>query len=122
MRRFKRVHEIADTAEKIPLRLYLFDILYLNGESLIALPYTKRRKILTENAGNTPLTKQILTNKKATANKFLQEAINAGHEGLMAKKLDSPYTPGTRGKRWFKIKPILASRSGHSGRRMGLRT
>jgi DNA ligase-1 len=107
MRRFKRVHEIADTAEKIPLKLYLFDILYLNGESLIAIPYTQRRKILAENAGNIQLTKQILTNKKATANKFLQEAINAGHEGLMAKKLNSPYTPGTRGKLWLKIKTIL---------------
>ena len=107
MRRFKRVHEIVDTAEKIPLKLYLFDILYLNGENLIALPFTKRRKILAENAGTIPLTKQILTNKKATANEFLQEAINAGQEGLMAKKLDSPYTPGTRGKRWFKIKTVL---------------
>jgi len=107
MRRFKRVHEIADTAEKIPLRLYLFDILYLNGESLIALPYTKRRKILTENAGEIPLTTQTITGKKETAEGFLKEAVNAGHEGLMAKQLDSPYTPGTRGKRWFKIKTIL---------------
>jgi DNA ligase-1 len=39
--------------------------------------------------------------------RFLKEAMTAGHEGLMAKKLDSPYTPGTRGKRWFKIKPVL---------------
>ena len=38
---------------------------------------------------------------------FLKEAIAAGHEGLMAKKLDSPYTPGRRGKRWLKIKTIL---------------
>ncbi|HEX9262284.1 MAG TPA: DNA ligase, partial [Candidatus Bathyarchaeia archaeon] len=35
------------------------------------------------------------------------EAVNAGHEGLMAKKLDSSYTPGMRGKRWFKIKTVL---------------
>jgi DNA ligase 1 len=107
MRRFKRIHGIADSAEKIPLKLYLFDVLYLNGENLISLPYTQRRQILAENAGKVPLTKQIITSKKRTANSFLQEAVNAGHEGLMAKKLDSPYTPGTRGKRWFKIKVVL---------------
>jgi DNA ligase-1 len=107
MRRFKRVHEIADAAEKIPVRLYLFDVLYLNGESLISLPYLQRRQILAENAGDIPLTTQIITDNRKDAENFLKEAMGAGHEGLMAKKLDSPYTPGTRGKRWFKIKPIL---------------
>jgi DNA ligase-1 len=107
MRRFKRVHEVRSIAEKIPVKLYLFDVLYLNGESLISLPYVQRRKVLAEKAGAIPLTRQIITNKKERAKTFLKEAIDAGHEGLMAKKLDSPYTPGTRGKRWFKIKPVL---------------
>jgi len=107
MRRFKRVHEIEDTAEKIPVRLYLFDVLYLNGENLISLPYLRRRQILAENAGGIPLTTQIVTGNGRDAEKFLKEAVGAGHEGLMAKKLGSPYTPGTRGKRWFKIKPVL---------------
>jgi DNA ligase-1 len=107
MRRFKRVHAIEDMAEKIPVKLYLFDILYLNGESLIILPYSQRRKILAENAGEIPLTKQIVTDKKEEAEKFLKEAIDAGHEGLMAKRVDSPYTPGIRGKHWLKIKPVL---------------
>lgn len=109
MRRFRRVHGIADSAERIPLRLFLFDILYLNGENLINLPYTERRQILMNNAGKILLTKQIITGKAEIANDFLQEALNAGHEGLMAKKLDSSYTPGTRGKRWFKIKAVLES-------------
>jgi DNA ligase-1 len=107
MRRFKRVHAIADTAEEIPLQLFLFDILYLNGKNLIGLPYTKRRQILAENAGEIPLTKQIVTDKPQVAAAFLKEAVNAGQEGLMAKKLDSPYTPGARRKRWFKIKTVL---------------
>jgi DNA ligase-1 len=107
MRRFKRVHEVQDMAEKIPVRLYLFDVLFLNGESLISLPYVRRRKVLAENAGEIALTTQIVTDKKARAKKFLKAALDAGHEGLMAKRLDSPYTPGTRGKRWFKIKPVL---------------
>ena len=107
MRRFKRVREVRGMAEKIPVKLYLFDALFLEGESLIALPYLKRRKILAENAGEIPLTAQLVTNKKKQAEKFLNEAMDAGHEGLMAKKLDGVYTPGTRGKRWFKIKPVL---------------
>ena len=107
MRRFKRVHDISEAAEKVPVRLYLFDALYLNGESLISLPYLQRRQILAENAGGIPLTTQIVTGKKEVAEKFLSESLSAGHEGLMAKKLDSPYTPGTRGKRWFKIKQVL---------------
>jgi len=107
MRRFKRVHGIADTAERIPLQLHLFDLLYLNGKNLVGLPYTERRKILEENVGKIHLTEQIVTDKNEVANAFLKEALDAGHEGLMAKKLDSPYTPGTRGKRWFKIKTVL---------------
>ena len=107
MRRFKRVHEVQGTAEKIPVRLYLFDVLYLDGESLISLPYVQRRAVLAENAGEVPLTAQLVTDKKDRAETFLKAALDAGHEGLMAKKLDSPYTPGTRGKRWFKIKPVL---------------
>jgi len=107
MRRFRRVHAIENAAEEVPAKLYLFDILYLNGQNLIATPYEKRRQILAENIGGIPLTKQLITDKIEEAEQFLKEAINAGHEGLMAKKLDSPYTPGIRGKRWLKIKPVL---------------
>ena len=107
MRRFKRVHAIEDMTEKIPVKLYLFDVLFLNGGSLISVPYLQRRQILAENAGGIPLTEQIVTDKTEEAEQFLKKAIDAGHEGLMAKKLDSPYTPGTRGKRWLKIKPVL---------------
>jgi DNA ligase-1 len=107
MRRFRRVHKVRDMVEKIPIRLFLFDILYLNGRSLISLQYVQRRKILAANAGEIPLTTQVVTDQQDLAEKFLRQAMEAGHEGLMAKKLDSPYTPGTRGKRWLKIKPVL---------------
>jgi DNA ligase-1 len=107
MRRFKRVHGVEDMTEAIPVKLFLFDILYLNGQSLIALPYMQRRQILAENAGEIPLTKQIITSNVEEAERFLKEATSAGHEGLMAKKIDSDYVPGIRGKRWLKIKPTL---------------
>jgi DNA ligase-1 len=53
------------------------------------------------------MTSQLVTNDVQEAEQFLKKAMDAGHEGLMAKRLDSPYTPGIRGKRWLKIKPIL---------------
>jgi DNA ligase-1 len=107
MRRFRRVHGIDEMAKEIPLELQLFDVIYYNGQSLIDVPYERRRKKLTEIAGGIPLTKQIVTDSPHQAKDFLIEALNSGHEGLVAKKLSSPYTPGIRGKRWFKIKQTL---------------
>jgi len=107
MRRFRRVHEVDETAKQIPIELQLFDIIYLNEESLTNKPYTERRRILSQIAGDIKLTKQIVTSDPRRAEEFLREALNNGHEGLVAKKLDSPYTPGIRGKRWFKIKRTL---------------
>jgi DNA ligase-1 len=107
MRRFRRVHDIEEMIEKIPVELHLFDLIYLNRQSLIADPYVERRKKLGEIAGGIPLTKQIITDNPREAERFLKEAIKNGHEGLVAKKLDSLYTPGIRGKRWFKIKESL---------------
>jgi len=79
MRRFKRVRAIEDMIKKIPVELYLFDVLYLDGESLISLPYTQRRQILAEHAGKVRLTKQLVTDKIVRAKRFLKEAIDAGH-------------------------------------------
>jgi DNA ligase-1 len=107
MRRFRRVRSIEDMAKRIPVRLFLFDILYLDGKSLISTPYLQRRQALADNAGQICLTKQTMTDSVKEAQVFLERAMNEGHEGLMAKRIDSEYTPGIRGKRWLKIKPVL---------------
>jgi DNA ligase-1 len=107
MRRFRRVHEIDRMVKEIPVRLYLFDALYVDGRSLISFAYIDRRRNLKESAGKIPLTKQLVTRKSREAELFLEEAVDKGHEGLMAKRLDGPYTPGVRGKHWFKIKKTL---------------
>jgi DNA ligase-1 len=107
MRRFRRVHEIDEMTTEIPIELQLFDIIYDDGESLVGKPYTERRERLRAVAGSIRLTKQIVTDNRQRAEEFLNEAIGNGHEGLVSKKLDSPYTPGVRGKRWFKIKKVL---------------
>ncbi len=107
MRRFRRVHGVEEMVKRIPVELFLFDLIYVDGKSLIADPYVERRRKLKEIAGNIPLTRQIMTSSPSEAERFLKDAIDKGHEGLVAKKLDSPYTPGIRGKRWFKIKLSL---------------
>jgi DNA ligase-1 len=107
MRRFRRVHSVQDMAVKIPVRLFLFDILFLNGMSLIAAPYTQRRLLLAEHAGQIPLTVQLVTDKVEEAQRFLEQAMSEGHEGLVAKRINSGYTPSMRGKNWLKIKPVL---------------
>lgn len=107
MRRFRRVHSVQDMVVKIPVRLFLFDILFLDGMSLIAEPYTQRRLLLAEHAGQIPMTAQLVTDKSEEAQRFLDQAMSEGHEGLMAKRINSGYTPGMRGKNWLKIKPVL---------------
>ena len=107
MRRFRRVCSIEKMVEEIPVELYLFDIIYMNGESLINLPYVERRRKLSGAVSSISLTKQMITSSPKEAEHFLEEAINNGHEGLMAKRLNSPYIPGIRGKHWLKIKRTL---------------
>ena len=125
MRRFRRVHDIDAAAQEIPLRLFLFDLLALEGESLIDVPYRERWSRLEAFVPRDVLTPRKLVRSTEAIDAFLRESLEAGHEGLMAKALDSTYTVGKRGKKWFKIKPadrldlaIVAAEWG-SGRREG---
>ncbi|HTM07512.1 MAG TPA: ATP-dependent DNA ligase [Verrucomicrobiae bacterium] len=125
MRRFRRVHGIETAAGEIPLRLYLFDCLYLDDVSLIDEPYETRWRRLERLTRGKHLARRFVTGDKVLSEAFLNESLASGHEGLMAKALDSTYMPGNRGKLWFKIKPaetvdcvIIAADRG-SGRRRG---
>ncbi|HLA46271.1 MAG TPA: ATP-dependent DNA ligase [Thermoplasmata archaeon] len=125
MRRFRRVHDIDALRREIPLRLHLFDLLHVDGRTLINAPYRERWAALERLAPAEVLAERIVTSSRAEIEAFLKEAIEAGHEGLMAKQLDSTYTVGKRGKKWFKIKradtldcAIIAAEWGH-GRREG---
>jgi len=110
LRRFRRKYNIEEMIEKIPLELNLFDILYIEGESLIDTPFRERRKRLEESVNESEkikLAEQLVTKKVEEAEKFYKRALELGHEGLMAKKLDAVYEPGNRGKKWLKIKPTM---------------
>ena len=125
MRRFTRVKNVDEMVELVPLRLHLFDVLYLDGELLIDEPYRRRWETLESIAPEELLAERIVTSSPEEAERFLVEALALGHEGLMAKRLDSPYTPGSRGKAWFKIKEaetldvVVAAADWGSGRRRG---
>jgi len=125
LRRFRRIRDVLKETERIPLRLWIFDVLYLNGEILLDKPYIERRKILEEIVDEKFLTPMIITSDPSEALKFMEKAVNEGHEGLMIKQLNSTYKPGRREKLWLKLKPaenldlvIVAADWGH-GRRTG---
>jgi DNA ligase-1 len=106
MRRFSRIQNVEGIMEKVPLKLYLFDLLFYDGNLLIDETYTDRWTILKEITPTEILAKRIITNSIVEAQTFFNEALNEGHEGLIAKRLESNYAPGSRGKKWLKIKQI----------------
>ncbi len=110
---------------QIPLRLHLFDIIYLNGKMLIDASNDDRWTTLRTLVGPELLATRIVTSKVEDAKVLMEQAIRSGHEGIMAKDLKSNYTPGVRGKKWFKIKPVetldvaIIAADWGSGRRKG---
>jgi DNA ligase-1 len=108
MRRFRRVHDVAATAREVPVVLVVFDCLYRDDESLLDAPYTARWSALATVAGPLRRVERLVPASLEEGAAFARRAAEAGHEGVMAKRLDSPYTPGVRGKFWFKIKHALS--------------
>ena len=104
IRRFRRKHEIDSMMEQIELVPQVFDILYLDGESLVDRPFSERRRYLEETLHD-HVAPQFQTGDPARAEEIYADALNLGHEGVMVKVLDSPYTPGVRGRLWVKVKP-----------------
>ena len=96
--------EIQAAADAITMVPNLFDILYYNQEMLIDRPFIERREILTK-VSSRYVTPQLVSGKEEEIEDYYHDALDAGHEGVMLKLLDSRYTPGVRGKDWVKIKP-----------------
>jgi DNA ligase-1 len=108
VRLFRRKHDIAITLAEVPVRLYLFDALYVQGRSLVDEPYQARWAALAEAAGGLDLVPRVLPASPVEGAAFAQEAHHDGHEGVMAKALDSTYNPGLQGKVWLKLKHALS--------------
>jgi DNA ligase-1 len=125
MRRFGRILEVERMQREIPLSPYFFDILYLDGRSLLDLPYSERMCLLGGNIPARLIIPHTITGSARKAHAFLLRSMAAGHEGVMAKGIESHYAAGQRGFHWLKIKPartldlvVLAAEWGH-GRRRG---
>jgi DNA ligase-1 len=108
MRRFRRVHDVKATVEAVPVQLFLFDVLYADGESLVDASNEERWTTLEKAAGNLSLVPRLTPSSTEEGEMFAESAHREGHEGVMVKDLSSAYTPGGRGKSWFKLKRVLS--------------
>ncbi|SDS11590.1 DNA ligase D [Gramella sp. MAR_2010_147] len=85
------------------LKFYVFDMLYLNGHSMLDLKLMERKSLIPEVLEETNIA-VYCDHIEGMGTSFYQKAIDAGMEGVMAKKADSTYTPGYRTEKWLKVK------------------
>ena len=109
----------------VPLSVFLFDVLHLDGADLIDLPDEQRHAALTSVVPAELLMPRLVTNSVDEATSFFMASLAHGHEGVVVKALTTPYAAGRRGAGWIKVKPrhtldlvVLAVEWGH-GRRRG---
>jgi len=124
MKRFGRQKSVAAARRELPLTLQLFDALLLDDE-LIDASEQERFERLGAVVPDELLIEHLRTDDVDAARRFLQRAIDHGHEGVMAKDPASTYQAGHRGSAWLKLKPaytldlvVLGAEWG-SGRRKG---
>jgi DNA ligase-1 len=125
MRRFGRKLDVANLKHALPLSLFAFDCLHVDGEDLIDRPLAERLERLARVVPPALEVPRLTTRDRVTAQSFLDGALALGHEGIMAKAPESVYEAGSRGAAWLKIKVahtldlvVLAAEWG-SGRRQG---
>ncbi len=109
----KRKYDIAEMARKIPLRLMVFDLLYLDGKNYIPEAYTERRTAVSKiiKTGSTIyLAEEEIFDDGRKIENFFDDAISRGLEGILAKKLDGTYQAGARGWNWIKLKRSYQSK------------
>ncbi len=98
--------------ENVPIVLLVFDVLHLNGRSLLGVPLAERRTLLDGLALPAPTIRRVDVVQAASANEIeaaFQAARSHGNEGLIIKDPASLYTPGRRGLAWLKLKKELAT-------------
>lgn len=117
--------DVGKLRRDVPLSVFLFDVLSLDGEPLLAKPAHERQRVLARVVPEARRVPRLVTDDPPAAAEFFAGAIAHGHEGVVAKSLDAPYEAGRRGAAWLKVKPrhtldlvVLAAEWGH-GRRRG---
>jgi DNA ligase-1 len=103
----RRRHGIEEAAESLPVVAFVFDVLYRNGKDLTPLPYAERYAQLVSILGDS---KALLPTTLTTAStgeeltRILLDNISKGLEGVVVKRMDSPYQAGARNFNWVKLK------------------
>jgi DNA ligase-1 len=125
MRRFGRERDVDATKASLPLSVFFFDCLLVDGEPLIERGAGERVMHLERALPPSLRMPRVVTSDVVVAEAFFERALAQGHEGVMAKSLDAPYVAGSRGASWLKIKRahtldlvVLAAEWGN-GRREG---
>ncbi len=103
----RRKHNIEEVAKSLPLRAFVFDLLYVNGKSLIDLPLSERTSYLKKEVMGDeiliPAPGKILHTPEELQ-LMLDDSISKGLEGVVVKRVDSPYEAGGRNFNWVKLK------------------
>lgn len=109
--RIKRKHDIEETVRELPVTNYVFDLLYVNGESLLDTPLRERLDqldtIVTPVEQDIERAANIRTASVEEAMDFYERAVEEGHEGVMVKNLDATYQPGSRVGYQLKVKATM---------------
>ena len=103
----KRKHEIKRYQKEVPVAIFLFDILYLNGRNVLSTPLSDRKRLLKEHMKVDSVVNIgtfIRTQKITDAERYFNEATSRGAEGVVIKAALSPYQAGHRGWGWIKFK------------------
>ncbi|MFA5770641.1 MAG: ATP-dependent DNA ligase, partial [Patescibacteria group bacterium] len=114
----KRKYDIGAKAIEVPLKLFAFELLYLNGKNFIKLPFSERRKALEQvTIKNKNISEQIIVvdhqeevDKEDRLEEIFDQAVAKKLEGVIAKKIDGIYQPGARGWNWIKYKRSYSSK------------
>ncbi|BDC34375.1 putative DNA ligase [Candidatus Dependentiae bacterium Noda2021] len=111
----KRKHGIEKAMEELPLQVFMFDVLYLNGKSLLPLTHETRRAQLMTLFGSADqkavkIIEEVHINNAKELEHYFAKNISAGLEGLVVKRPDAIYQPGKRNFNWIKLK---RSEEGH---------
>jgi bifunctional non-homologous end joining protein LigD len=98
--------EVRRRAEAAPVTYVVFDLLHLDGNDVMPLPYLERRRLLTELLPNDGCW-TVPAHREGDGTALLAAVSEQGLEGIMAKRVDSVYVPGKRSSAWVKIKARL---------------
>ncbi|MHB9092248.1 MAG: ATP-dependent DNA ligase, partial [Chloroflexota bacterium] len=107
----RRKYNIEETMATLPLRLFIFDILYLDGKDVMPEPYTVRRRLLSQAIGEgdtLAVSPEVIVDNPHDLLKYFDDQVQKGLEGLVVKRLDSVYQAGGRNFNWVKLKRSVA--------------